>query len=138
MNTIFSKIISGSIPADKVYETEKVLAFLDILPSVKGHTLVIPKKQIRDIFELEGEDAKDLMEAIVKVSNAVKEATGAKGVNIISNNGSEAGQEVFHLHFHVIPRFKREEFPKLPHKSYESEKEKANFAKNISDCVKRN
>ncbi len=118
MKNVFEKIINGELPADKVYETDSVLAFMDINPNVKGHTLVIPKKSIENIFELEGTDAGDLMEAIVKVSNAVKKATGAKGVNISSNNGKEAGQVVFHLHFHVIPRFDKSEFGSLPHQDY--------------------
>ena len=108
--TIFQKIINGSIPSDKVYETEQVLAFLDIKPVHKGHTLIIPKTQVKDIFELNDEDAAHLMRAIVIIANAIKRATSAPGVNIISNNGSAAGQEVLHLHFHIIPRFKKSEF----------------------------
>lgn len=129
--TVFQKIISGDIPADKVYETEQILAFLDIKPVNKGHTLVIPKKPVKDIFELSDEDAAHLMKAIVTVAKAVKKATKAPGINVSSNNGSEAGQVVFHLHFHIIPRFKKEEFSRLPHTTYESDDERAEWAKSI-------
>lgn len=135
METIFDKIINGEIPADKVYETDYVLAFLDIAPTTKGHTLVIPKKPIKDIFELDDETASHTMQGIVCVANAVKKATGAAGVNIISNNGHEAGQEVFHLHFHIIPRNSRSEFPNLPHTKYEDNSERETFAQKIRDSI---
>ena len=134
--TIFQKIINGEIPASKVYETETVLAFLDINPVHKGHTLVIPKKPIKDIHTLSDIAAGDLMRAIVVVADAVKKATGAPGINIISNNGSEAGQEVFHLHFHIIPRFNKTEFGRLPHTKYESDEEQVKIAQQIADMVK--
>ena len=133
--TIFQKIIDGEVPADKVYETDQVLAFLDIKPVHKGHTLVIPKTAVRDIFSLGDEDAAHLMRAIVVVANAVKQATDAPGVNIISNNGSAAGQEVFHLHFHVIPRFEKGELHPLPHTTYESDDERAEYARRIMSAV---
>ena len=133
--TIFQKIISGEIPSDKIYETNEVLAFLDIKPVHKGHTLVIPKTPIKDIFELNDEDAANVMRAIVIVANAVKKATNASGVNVISNNGSAAGQEVFHLHFHIIPRFNKNEFNRLPHTTYESDEERVKYAKNITSKI---
>lgn len=133
--TVFQKIIRGDIPANKVYETDKVLAFLDIKPVHKGHTLVIPKTPVQDIFNLKDEDATPLMHAIVSIANAVKKATGSPAVNIISNNGSAAGQEVFHLHFHIIPRFQRSEFAPLPHTTYESDVERAKYEKDIKDSI---
>ena len=133
--TIFQKIIKGDIPADKVYETEQVLAFLDIKPTHKGHTLIIPKASVKDIFELDDENAAHLMRAISIVANAVKKATGASGINVISNNGSAAGQEVLHLHFHIIPRFERGEFSPLPHITYESDEEREEYAKKISNEI---
>ncbi len=135
--TIFQKIIAGEVPADKVYETDAVLAFLDINPNNKGHVLVVPKRPARDIHGLADEDAGDLMRAIVTVSNAVKKATGAPGINVIANNGSEAGQEVFHLHFHIIPRFNRKEFAPPPHISYVNDDERAAMAKKIAEAVER-
>lgn len=133
--TIFQKIIDGEVPADKVYETDQVLAFLDIKPVHKGHTLVIPKTAVQDIFTLGDEDAAHVMRAIVVVANAVKQATDAPGVNIVSNNGSAAGQEVFHLHFHIIPRFEKGELHPLPHTAYESDDERAEYARKIMSAV---
>ena len=133
--TIFQKIIAGEVPADKVYETDQVLAFLDIKPVHKGHTLVIPKMAVQDIFSLGDDDAAHLMRAIVAVANAVKQATDAPGVNIVSNNGSAAGQEVFHLHFHIIPRFEKGEFHPFPHTTYESDDERAEYARRIMSAV---
>ena len=129
--TIFQKIIAGEVPADKVYETDRVLAFLDINPVHKGHTLVIPKVVVQDIFTLTDEDASHLMRAIVLVSRAVRKATDAPGVNVISNNGAAAGQEVFHLHFHIIPRFERGEFHPLPHTAYDNDDERAEYVRKI-------
>ena len=133
--TIFQKIIDGEVPADKVYETDRILAFLDIKPVHKGHTLVIPKVAVRDIFTLDDEDAAHLMRAVVVIANAVKEATGALGVNVVSNSGAAAGQEVFHLHFHIIPRFKNGEFHPLPHTAYDSDDERAEYARRIMSAT---
>ena len=129
--TIFQKIIRGEVPAEKVYETDQVLAFLDIKPVHKGHTLVIPKTPVRDIFDLGDDDAGHLMRAIVRVANAVKQVTEAPGFNVVANNGAAAGQEVFHLHFHIIPRFEEGEFHPLPHTAYRDDAERATYAQNI-------
>lgn len=128
MENIFESIINKKIEADIVYETDRVLAFLDINPFNKGHTLVIPKKPTKDILELDELDAKELLIAIKKLSASILKTTKAKGLNITSNNGAEAGQEVFHLHFHIIPRFNLKEIPKLERTIYEN-KEDANFYK---------
>lgn len=133
--TIFQKIIDGEVPADRVYETDRVLAFLDINPVHKGHTLVIPKVAVRDIFTLGEEDAAHLMRAIVVVANAVKKVTDAPGVNVVSNNGAAAGQEVFHLHFHIIPRFEKGEFHPLPHTAYDNDAERAEYAGSIMRAI---
>lgn len=100
---VFCKIIDGEIPSHKVYETEKWVAFLDAEPVSKGHTLVIPKQHVENIHESEGMDF--MWDALVKTADAVKEAFDAKGINIDQNNGEVAGQEVFHMHFHVTPRY---------------------------------
>ena len=133
--TIFQKIIRGEIPADRVYETETVLAFLDIRPVRKGHTLVIPKRQVRDIHDLPDSDAGDLMRAVARVADAVKRATGAAGINIISNNGAAADQEVPHLHFHIIPRSAAGELGSLPRGSYADDAERAACAEKITDAA---
>jgi histidine triad (HIT) family protein len=104
--SIFSKIIAGDIPAWKIYETEKVLSFLDVSPVCKGHTLVIPKKEIKDIFELGSVEYESLMEGIKKTAEILKEKLSADGMNIFSSSGETAGQTVMHLHFHLLPRFK--------------------------------
>ena len=102
-NCVFCKIIEGEIPSFKVYEDENVIAFLDTNPVSKGHTLVVPKKHVETIHEADGMDY--MWDTIVKVSNAVKTAFNPGGINIDQNNGEMAGQEVFHLHFHITPRY---------------------------------
>jgi histidine triad (HIT) family protein len=104
---IFCKIIDGEIPSYKVYEDENVIAFLDANPVSKGHTLLAPKEHVDDIHGAEHMDY--MWDPVVKVSNAVKEAFGAEGVNIAQNNGEKAGQEVFHLHFHITPIYQGDE-----------------------------
>lgn len=105
METIFSKIIAREIPADIVYEDEKVLAFLDINPSNKGHTLVIPKKPFKNIFDGDEAILGHMMQVAQKVAQALQRTVAAEGVNIIMNNEAVAGQEVMHAHLHVIPRY---------------------------------
>lgn len=100
---VFCKIVEGEISAHKVHETDEWLAFLDAEPVSKGHTLVIPKDHVEDIHD--AEDMRFMWNALVKTSDAVKEAFDAKGINIDQNNGEVAGQEVFHMHFHVTPRY---------------------------------
>ncbi|UXR77682.1 MULTISPECIES: HIT family protein [unclassified Staphylococcus] len=106
--TIFSKIITGEIPSYKVYENEYVYAFLDISQVSKGHTLLIPKKASPNIFETDAETMKHIGEALPIVANAIKEAFNPDGLNIIQNNGSYAAQSVFHIHFHLIPRYEND------------------------------
>lgn len=98
---VFCGIIEGEIPSHKVYEDEDVVAFLDTNPVSKGHTLVVPKEHVETIHDAEGMD--HVWNVLVKVSNAVEDAFDPEGINISQNNGEEAGQEVFHMHFHVTP-----------------------------------
>ena len=105
MTTLFEKIIDGTIPCHRVYEDEYVLAFLDVAPLSNGHTLVIPKQAVAHLHELSAQSGAALGRALVKVSAAVVEATGATAYNILQNNGEEAHQAVFHVHFHIIPKF---------------------------------
>ncbi len=104
---VFCDIIDGSIPGNVVYETEDVVAFLDANPVSRGHTLVVPKRHVEDIHDASGMEF--LMDALVKVSDAVEEAFDPEGINIAQNNGESAGQEVFHLHFHVTPIYEGDE-----------------------------
>ena len=104
-NCIFCKIISGEIPSSKVYEDDKVLAFLDISQTTKGHTLVIPKEHVRNVLAMSEETSQELFARLPKIARAVQKATGAVGMNIVNNNEEVAGQTVFHAHVHLIPRY---------------------------------
>jgi histidine triad (HIT) family protein len=135
MSTIFKRIIDREIPADIVYEDDTVLAFLDIHPVRKGHTLVIPKAECVNIFDAKPEVLGHMMIVAQKVANALMEATEAKGVNIHMNNGHDAGQDVPHAHLHVIPRFKRGEVFQVPeHETYE-DGESVLFAEKIKSVL---
>jgi histidine triad (HIT) family protein len=109
MPTIFSKIIAREIPAHIVYEDELVIAFLDIVQATKGHTLVVPKAEYSDIFDVPEDLLLRVMSVAQKVSKAISVAFQPEGMNILSNNGAVAGQTVFHFHLHLIPRYQREE-----------------------------
>ncbi|WP_182200140.1 HIT family protein [Paraliobacillus salinarum] len=102
---IFCKIINGDIPSAKVYEDDDVFAFLDISQVTKGHTLVIPKTHVKDIYETPEQIASKLFARIPKIANAIEKAFQPEGINILSNTGEAAGQSVFHLHIHLIPRY---------------------------------
>ena len=102
---IFAKIIRNEAPAAKVFEDEYSLAFMDVMPQVPGHTLVIPKSPAENIHEIDSEVLCHTIRATQIVSDAVKQAFDAPGIMIAQLNGSAAGQTVFHLHFHILPRF---------------------------------
>lgn len=106
---IFCKIVSGDIPSSKVYEDDAVYAFLDLSQVTKGHTLVIPKKHTKDIYETSDEIAGDLFTRVPKIAKAIKETFQPLGINMLSNTGEAAGQSVFHLHMHLIPRYGKED-----------------------------
>lgn len=103
--TIFEKIVSGEIPCNKVYEDDDTFAFLDIQPHGPGHTLIIPKKPYENIYELPDDTAQRLIVSVKKIAIAVKKAVNADGIKITMNNGSAAGQIVFHAHIHIMPKF---------------------------------
>ena len=117
-DTIFDKIIRREIPAEIVYEDADTLAFLDIHPNNTGHTLVIPKKSVRNLFEMDEQTLTAVMKTVQKVARAVKESMHADGINIAMNNDSAAGQVIFHAHIHVIPRFEGDGFKHFPTKEY--------------------
>lgn len=126
--TIFDKIIAREIPAAIVYEDEDVLAFLSIEPVHKGHTLVIPKKHCRNIFDCPIEDGTRIFAVAQKIARHMKGVLGADGINIHMNNEEAAGQVVFHLHMHVIPRYAdKHPFQHPTHETYD-EGEMATFA----------
>jgi histidine triad (HIT) family protein len=103
-NNIFAKILRGEIPAVKVLEDDKTLAFMDVMPQSDGHVLVIPKEAAENIFDLSPEGAAALMATTHKLANAVKKGLNTPGIMITQLNGAPAGQSVFHVHFHIIPR----------------------------------
>lgn len=121
MNTIFKKILDGDVPADIVYEDAEILAFLDVNPIRKGHTLIIPKHPYVDIFDIDPAVFGHMAQIAQKIAGALMLATKARGINIHMNNGEAAGQDVFHAHMHVIPRFERNEaFETNTHETYEN------------------
>ncbi|MEL6498300.1 MAG: HIT family protein [Planctomycetota bacterium] len=103
-DTIFSKILAGEIPCHRVYEDDHVLAFLDIGPLSEGHTLVIPKEPAARLDKLSDDAAAAVGRALPRICRAVVRATGCESYNVLQNNGAVAGQEVMHVHFHVIPK----------------------------------
>ena len=107
MDCIFCKIIKGDIPSYKVYEDENVFAFLDITQGTKGHTLIIPKKHVKNIYDLNEEDAKNIFSVVPSIAKALKKAFNPIGINIVSNNEKPL-QSVFHFHIHLIPRYEND------------------------------
>lgn len=104
-NCIFCKIAAGEIPSRTIYEDDSFRVIMDISPAAKGHAIILPKNHAADIFELPEEDASKILIVAKKVASAMKKALMCDGVNILQNNGEVAGQTVFHLHVHVIPRY---------------------------------
>lgn len=102
---IFCKIVAGEIPCHKLYEDERVLAFLDVGPLSEGHALVIPKGHYETIDQVPAEDAAAMFRIVPALSKAIIQATGATAWNLLQNNGEAAGQAVGHVHLHIIPRF---------------------------------
>jgi histidine triad (HIT) family protein len=112
---LFCQIAAGEIPADKLYEDESVLAFMDIRPVARGHALVIPKLHSEDLLSTDDRVLQNFLPQVKKVAGAVMRAVKADGVNITTNHGRAAGQVVFHLHFHIIPRFAADGLRAWPH-----------------------
>lgn len=103
-NNIFAKILRGEIPCVKVFEDDKTMAFMDVMPQAEGHVLVIPKEPAENILTLSPEGAAAMMATTQKVAKAVKKGLEAPGIMLAMLNGAPAGQSVFHVHFHIIPR----------------------------------
>lgn len=115
---IFCKIIRGELPSFKLYENERVAAFLDIHPVSAGHTLVVPKGHATNIFDIKKEDWTAVAEAVRVLSIAIEKAVAADGVNIAMNNREHAGQVVHHPHVHIIPRFRGDGLKLMPQREY--------------------
>ena len=102
-DNIFARILRGEIPAFKVYEDARALAFMDAMPQSEGHTLVIPKVQARNLFDIEPDALAELIKTTQKVARGVRKAFDPAGMRIIQFNEPAAGQTVFHIHFHIVP-----------------------------------
>jgi histidine triad (HIT) family protein len=103
-NNVFAKILRGEIPSVKVFEDAATLAFMDVMPQTDGHVLVIPKEAAENIYDLSPAGAAAIMATTQKVAKAVQKGLGAPGIMLAQLNGTDAGQSVFHVHFHIIPR----------------------------------
>ena len=134
-NCIFCKLANGEIPTVTVYEDDTFRAILDIAPAHKGHVILLPKAHADNLFELDDEIAAKALPVVKKIAVAVKAATGCDGINILQNNGTAAGQSVFHLHIHIVPRFENDGIlPVWSHESY-ADGEAAEWAARIIDAM---
>ena len=104
MACLFCSIVAGDIPASRIYQDDHAIAFLDINPWKRGHTLVIPRRHVEDVLDAD-EALTEIARAIAATSRLLVERLGADGLNLLSNAGAVAGQEVFHLHVHLVPRY---------------------------------
>jgi histidine triad (HIT) family protein len=112
-NNIFAKILRGEIPSVKVYEDARTLAFMDVMPEADGHVLVVPKESAQDILDLSPDGLSAMMATVQKIAKAVDKALSPDGILLKQYNRAPAGQSVFHVHFHVLPRWKG--VPLAPH-----------------------
>ena len=108
MSCIFCEIANNNIPSYKIYEDDICLAFLDLSQATLGHTLVVPKKHFKNIFDLDEETAAHLFKVVTKLSKQICLTLGANDVNILNNSGEIAGQTVMHFHIHIIPRYQND------------------------------
>ena len=104
-NCIFCKILKNEIPSSTVYEDDKFRAIMDIGPIAKGHVILLAKEHAANLLEADDELLAAALPAVKKVAKAVKKTLGCDGINVLQNNGEEAGQTVFHFHLHLIPRY---------------------------------
>lgn len=133
---IFCKIIKGDIPSYTIYEDENVKVIMDIAPSAKGHAILLVKEHVANIFELNAELAGKVFSVVPKVAAAIKEELSCDGMNLLQNNGVEAGQTVFHMHIHFIPRWNHDTINiKWAPLSYE-DGEAAELANRIAERLK--
>ena len=126
-NCIFCKIVKGEIHSYKIYENNKAIAFLDLNPLAKGHALVIPKKHYKNIFEVDTESLQGIALAIKEVANLQSKKLGLDGLNIFQANKAIAGQTIFHLHFHLVPRYEGDSINAWPTSDYAGKNPKEVF-----------
>ena len=130
---VFAKIIRGEMPSVKVYEDDDVLAFMDVFPQSKGHTLVIPKRsKARNLLEVEPEVLQTQILAVQKVAKAVRAAVNPDGVMVGQYNGAPSGQTIYHLHFHIIPRWEGQDIKGHSHGQMADIGELSELARTIS------
>lgn len=134
--SVFTKIIRREIPATFIYEDDMCIGMLDISPLNFGHTLVIPKKQYENIYEIPDDLLGHLFSVAKKIAKALKEGLGAEGVNIIMNNEAAAGQVVFHAHIHVIPRYEGDGYEHWHGKETYTDEKKQEVAEKIKSALK--
>ena len=128
---LFCKIVKGELPSSKIYEDGDTLAFLDLFPVNKGHSLVIPKEHYETIFDVPSDILSKVSSVMKNVADAVKKGVNADGISIAQSNGKDAGQVIPHIHFHVMPRFKDDGLKLWPQGKYE-EGEMDKFKEDIS------
>ena len=131
MASIFTKIINREIPASIIYEDEKHIAFLDIAPFEKGHTLVVPKKEYVNIMEMPEDEYLELSKIVLKIAQELEKKLDC-GINIVQNNKTIAHQEVMHVHFHIIPRRLSKPLYNLENKEVYEEGEIENYKNKLS------
>jgi len=132
---IFCEIVEGDAPAWKVYEDEHFVAFLNINPATKGHILVVPKEHYPQLLDLPEHELKHIMKVVQEVADSVIEATDADGFNVLQSNNPVAGQEIFHMHFHIIPRYHGDSVEIDWEEGELSEEEAEDLLKGIKDCM---
>lgn len=133
---IFCKIASKEAPAEILYETERVISFLDINPINYGHTLIIPKEHFKEFHEIPDETSKELIVVISKLTKAILESLKPHGYNIFTNNGRFAGQAIMHCHFHIVPRFFNDGFKFRPNLKSYKQNEMKQYAELIREKIK--
>ncbi len=134
---IFCRIANGEIPSAKVYEDEDVTAFLDLAPANRGHVLVVPKRHYANALDFPCDLAPAVCLAVRKVAGALVKVLDAKGFNVFQNNGPAAGQSVFHIHWHIIPRFADDGLSMWRQGSYPSQEDMNELAEKISGAVQK-
>lgn len=132
---IFCRLSKGEIPCSEIYADDHVVAFLDLNPQRPGHALVIPRRHYADIFAVPAEAFSDIFPVIQKVGKAVMAATNAAGLNVLQNNHPAAGQSIFHVHWHLVPRHEADGLKHWPMGQYASKDEMSALAEKIKACL---
>ena len=134
-NCIFCKIIGGDFPSSVIYEDEDFKAIMDISPASRGHVIILSKKHFENLFELEDDVAGKVLIVARRIALAMKEELKCDGINLLQNNGEAAGQSVFHIHFHLIPRYKDDKLHLTWTPGKYEDGEAAELAKKIRDRI---